>query len=325
MIYKVKTTRNNGNYEALKIASEISAIDLPHSETITFDFTEYNENYPFSNLIIANSINNFKKRNKNERFLKPYRGTYLKHMGFYNMFGANYGNRMGEAESNCQHVPIEKVTFDVDIYQNYRMIEEKSEKLVALLKFDTALSAFLKYLFIEAMRNTYEHADVQELYLTAQKWKKKPLLEIAISDTGCGICNSLRKYITYSSKDEKELILLACNPGISARSNFSFFEKEDPLRNSGYGLYAMRKLAVAYGGSFWICSGNYALYEDRHGFKIFNTNYSGTTIAIRVATNVNLDFNAERKRILSEGEKEAQKNMDTIHSASKSSSGQYKH
>lgn len=322
MEYKVETTYGRGNDQALKIASEISSLDLHDAEEVIFDFTKYSENNPFSNLLIANSIRAFRRNRKNKCQLRPNHVSYLSHLGFYQMIGANYGKQMGEAKSSDNYVPITKVTFNGDFYQT---IERKSEELAALSKFDTDLSAFLKYLFMEAMRNTYEHADVQELYLTAQKWRQKPLLEIAISDTGCGICNSLRKYTPYSSKDEKELIELACNPGISARSNFSFLLKDDPWRNSGYGLYAMRKLAVAYGGSFLICSGNYALYEDRCGIKMSNTNYSGTTIAIRVATNVNLDFNAERKRIISDGEQEARRNINTIHSASKSSGGQYKY
>lgn len=141
---------------------------------------------------------------------------------------------------------------------------------------------FLKYLFIETIRNTYEHADIGEVYLSAQKWPSKSLLEIAISDTGCGISNSLRKYRPYSDKDEKELIKLSCEPGVSSRSNYRYLEKDNVWRNSGYGLYLMRKLAVAYGGSFLICSGNYALRENKEGIRIFNTAYEGTTIAIRV-------------------------------------------
>lgn len=320
MEYKIETKYGHGNNQALKIASDISAIDLPDTESVLFDFAGYNENNPFSNLLIANSIRAFRKNHKNKCQLRPNHETYLSHLGFYQMIGVDYGKQMGEARSSDNYVPITKVTFNGDFYQT---IEGKSEELAALLKFDTELSAFLKYLFIETIRNTYEHADVGELYLSAQKWKSKSLLEIAISDTGCGICNSLRKYMPYSAKDEKELIRLACNPGISSRSNYRYLEKDNAWRNSGYGLYLMRKLAVAYGGSFLICSGNYALRENNNGIEMFNTTYTGTTIAIRIKTDQKLNFEDVRHKILLAGEKEASDVQTSIHSASKSSGGHY--
>ena len=320
MEYKIETKYGHGNNQALKIASDISAIDLPDTESVLFDFAGYSENNPFSNLLIANSIRAFRKNHKNKCQLRPNHETYLSHLGFYQMIGVDYGKQMGEARSSDNYVPITKVTFNGDFYQT---IEGKSEELAALLKFDTELSAFLKYLFIETIRNTYEHADVGELYLSAQKWKSKSLLEIAISDTGCGICNSLRKYMPYSAKDEKELIRLACNPGISSRSNYRYLEKDNAWRNSGYGLYPMRKLAVAYGGSFLICSGNYALRENNNGIEMFNTTYTGTTIAIRIKTDQKLNFEDVRHKILLAGEKEASDVQTSIHSASKSSGGHY--
>lgn len=68
----------------------------------------------------------------------------------------------------------------------------------------------------------------------------------------------------------------------------------------------MRKLAVAYGGSFLICSGNYALREDKEGIKIFNTAYEGTTIAIRVKTDKICNFEEVRSKIVLVGEKRPQ-------------------
>lgn len=322
MEYKVETTYGRGNNQALKITSEISSLDLPDTEEVLFNFTKYNDTPPFSNLLIANSIRAFRKNHQNNCQLRPSSTTYLSHIGFYQMIGADYGKQLGKARASDNYVPITKLTFNGDFYQT---IESKSEELAALLKFDTELSAFLKYLFIETIRNTYEHADVGEVYLSAQKWPSKSLLEIAISDTGCGICNSLRKYKPYSDRDEKELIKLSCEPGVSSRSNYRYLEKDNIWRNSGYGLYLMRKLAVAYGGSFLICSGNYALRENKEGIKIFNTAYEGTTIAIRVKTDKICNFEEVRSKIVLVGEKASSDAETSIHSASKSSGGHYKH
>ena len=146
MEYKVETTYGCGNDQALEIASEIFSLDLPDAEEVLFDFTKYRENNPFSNLLIANSIRAFRKNHKNKCQLRPNSATYLSHLGFYQMIGADYGKQLGEARSSDNYVPITKVTFNEAFYQT---IEGKSEELAALLKFDTELSAFLKYLFYD--------------------------------------------------------------------------------------------------------------------------------------------------------------------------------
>lgn len=320
MKYNVITTYNCGNSQALKIANDIASMHVDDSGITQFNFTKYSENNPFSNLLIANSIRNYCKKNKCELDLIPNTTNYLSHLGFYQMIGADYGKQLGEAKPSDNYVPITKVTFDSDFYGT---IEKKSEELAALFRFDKNLSSFLKYLFVEMIRNTYEHADVEELYLSAQKWKSKSLLEIAISDTGCGVCNSLRKYRPYLKKSEEELIRLACEPGVSARSNYSHLDKNDTWRNSGYGLYLMRKLAVAYGGYFLICSGNYALCERENGAEIHKTKYEGTTVAIRIKTNTANDFETVRKRIISDGQEESLRDKTAIRFASKSSGGHY--
>lgn len=320
MKYKIETTYGCGNKQALNIASDIFSLDLPDTEDVLFDFTKYSENNPFSNLLIANSIRVYRENHKNKCQLCPNRKTYLSHLGFYQMIGADYGKQLGEARASDNYVPITKITFSSDFYQT---IVEKSKELAALLKFDKQLSGFLEYLFVETIRNVYEHAGINAVYLSAQKWPSKKMLEIAISDTGCGVYNSLRKYRPYSDKDEETLIRLACNPGVSSRSNFSYLDRNDEWRNSGYGLYLMRKLSVAYDGSFLICSGNYALQEDRNGIKILETRYQGTTVAIRIKTDLDYDFETVRHRILIEGESESSDVPTSIHFASRSSGGHY--
>lgn len=321
MEYKIETIYGYGNKQALNIASDISSLDLSDTEDVLFDFTKYSENNSFSNLLIANSIRVYRGNHKNKCQLRSHNGIYLSHLGFYQMIGADYGKQLGEAKASDNYVPITKITFDGNFF--YQTIEEKSKEIASLLKFDKQLSGFLEYLFVETIRNVYEHAGINEVYLSAQKWPSKKMLEIAISDIGCGVYNSLRKYRPYSDKDEETLIKLACDPGVSSRSNFSYLDKDDVWRNSRYGLYLMRKLSVAYGGSFLICSGNYALREDRNGVEILKTKYQGTTVAIRIKTDLACDFEAVRHGILIKGEAESSDVSTSIHSASKSSGGHY--
>lgn len=79
----------------------------------------------------------------------------------------------------------------------------------------------------------------------------------------------------------------------------------------------------AYGGSFIICSGNYALREDSHGTQLYDTHYDGTTVAIRIKTDTRCDFETAREMLVNTGERESQHCETAVHSASKSSSGHY--
>lgn len=321
--YEIKTKGEWGNFQALSIATEISSLTVANDEEVVFDFRKYNENNPFSNLLIANTLRNYKKQHQNPCKLRPHKDTYLDHLGFYQMIGAQYGKRLGEAKASDNYVPITRIDFGDDPHATYEAIVGRSKELATLLKFDTQLSECLTYLFKETLRNSYEHAEIGDVYLAAQKWRSKSLLEIAISDTGCGICNSLRKWSPYSTKNDEELIRLACEPGVSARSNFDYLDKSDGWRNSGYGLYCLRKLAIAYGGSFLLCSGKYAFFENKYVKRIYRTEYQGTTIAIRIRTDVNCNFKEELAKICDMGEKQSSRTPNSIRSASLSSSGHY--
>ena len=319
MKYDVCTSFGNGNMEALSIIKEIAALEVPNDEEIIFDFRQYNENNPFSNLVIANAVRDCASHIEQRKRLLPHASNYLAHLGFYHMIGANYGKELGEATPNSNYVPITHIHFEGDFYRN---IEKTSKDLAKLLFFDKGLETFLSYIFVETIRNVYEHSEDDSVYVAAQKWPRFGLLEIAIADSGCGIAHSLKR--RFSKYDDKNLLYLSCQPGVSACSNFSYLDKEDGWRNSGYGLYLLRKLAIAYGGSFLICSGKNALWQTQSGVREIDTDYTGTAIAIRIKTNTGIDFEATRNRILKEGELKAKEIQGAIHKASRSSGGHYR-
>ena len=318
MEYKVVSNFGNGNIQALKTIKEIMGLKVNDNDCMTFDFRPYGENNPFSNLVIGNALRAYKKNHTHEMRFIPNDGNYLSHLGFYHMIGADYGKELGEAKPNSNYVPIRRLHFSDDFYSG---IEKTSDDLSQLLHFDADLQSFLKYIFIETIRNVYEHADTNEVYIAAQKWPSKSLLEIAIVDSGCGVAESLRN--VYKNKTEKELMYHAGLPGISARSNHGYLGRDDGWRNSGYGLYLLRRLAVSYGGSFMLCSGNIALHQAEQ-VKEYETLYSGTAVAIRINTNTKNNFQNVREKILREGEKKAKEIADSVKKASKSSGGHYR-
>ncbi|MBE6534283.1 MAG: hypothetical protein E7678_04865 [Ruminococcaceae bacterium] len=322
MDFAITSYLGSGNKTALQDLFNIKNLEVTDG-AIRFDFSKYYECNPFNNLIIAQTLKNFKKQHPEiETCFRPCSSestnSYLQHLGFYSFFGADYGKPLGKAQANHKYVPLTSIKFQNDFYGS---IVKYAEQLSALLSFDKDLYSFCKYIFIEIIRNIYEHAQTQEAYMSAQYWGTYNLVEIAIIDAGRGISNALNPI--YKNKTEQELLRMSTLPGISAKSNHSFLDAEDGWRNSGYGLYVLRRLAVEYGGSFMLCSNNYCDFYTEEGITNYKTFYPGTAIAIRFRTDMHLKFENIRRRIVCEGTKEAKDIRGAIKSASKSSGGHY--
>ena len=320
MNHQIVTTFGEGNIQALNICKDLSTLVPPQDEELVFDMRRYGENNPFSNLVLVNSLRRFKDNHKDSQlFCKPKEPNgYLSHIGFYKASGIRFGNSPGEARASSNYVPITAIQLnDSDFYDS---IELRAQELAATLGFDPALQQMLQYIFIETIRNVFEHANTDMVWVAAQKWPTYNLVEIAIADSGEGIYGSLGKVFAIN---ESEILRLACKPGITARSNHNYLDAEDSWRNSGYGLYMMKELAIAYQGSLLLCSGKYAVRYSSEGEEIFQTNYMGTAIGIRFYIDKAEDFNKVRDRILLTGEKEAKEIKGAIKKASRSSGGRY--
>lgn len=320
MIYKIVSSYGCGNEQALHTMQEINSLILPKGEEIQIDFRDFGENTPFNVLTIANFLKQYRAQYPEHDFrLVPKDSSdFLSHLGFYQMIGANVGKAVGEAQASSNYVPIKEIKFNADFYNT---IETRAHELAALLSFDKSLEEFASYMFVETIRNVYEHSGATSAYICAQKWPSKNMVEIAITDEGKGIAKTLEA--RFPGKSEMELMHLSMKPGISSRSNFSYLEKDDPWRNSGYGLYMMQKLALLYSGSFLLCSQNHALWFKQDGIKEYETAFPGTAIAINFMTNTGNDFNSVRSKTVCEGEREARLGDNTIKKASRSSGGHY--
>lgn len=321
---KISSTFDHGNTEVLDTLLKIQNID-PKFDEVEFDLSCHCDCNPFNNLLIAQTLKNFKTNNpKAIRSVKPCRNastdSYLQHLGFYKFFGADHGKEVGAARSNSHHVPITPLEFDFDFYSS---VEKYAEKLATLFHFDKDLYQFLKYIFVEIIRNIYEHSGkIEDSYICAQTWDKYNLVEIAIIDSGCGISNALRRI--YKNSSEEELLRMATSPGVSAKSNHCYLDKNDGWRNSGYGLYILKRLALEYSGSLMICSNNYCDYYHKNGtISHYQTFYPGTALSIRFRTDQNINFIETRRRIVAEGQEESKEILGAIQSASKSSGGHY--
>ncbi len=318
--FEIKTNYGQANSQVLKMAKDIEAIDA--SEGVIFDFNPYGENNPFSNLFLINILRKFRKehRDVSVRAQPKQTSEYLSHIGFYKSMGIDIGKEPGEATGSSTYTPITRIQFD----NGYDTIDDQAKRLCRVLDFDRPLQRLLRYIFQETIRNVYEHTETDAVLIAAQKWPQLNLLEIAIADSGCGVERSLGRL--YHNRNEVELIKLACKPGVTAQSNYSITDRQDPLRNSGYGLYVLRSLALAYDGSFIICSGKHAIgsWCDDWGTeheKVYDTSYPGTILQIRIRTDQGDIYDRVLNEIITRGERESKEMFGTIRRASKSSGG----
>lgn len=319
--YSIASSFGQGNIQALATLKEISEISLNPQDELVFTLSGFGETNPFNVLAIASKLREFHNQFPNNKLSLRPKGSpddYLSHIGFYDLAGVSYGKKMGQARPNENYVPIREIVLEGDFYN---VIEKRSCELARILHFDNDLEQFLKYAFIETIRNVYEHSQSNTAYVCAQRWPTMNLVEIAILDNGCGIANALKR--RFPNHSDEALVRLSIQPGVSALSNHGYLEKDDTWRNSGYGLYALSQMAIRYNGSFLLCSGENALYLKASGIETYKTSFQGTAISIYLRTDTDNDFSSIRKEVIAEGEREAIRIQGSIAKASKSSGGNY--
>lgn len=318
----------NGNTDCFQSLIDISNF-APFEEKNELILSNFIDASPFNMLVLAIAIKKYKDRWGDLTCYIPNNvrtDEYMQYMGFYDACEApvrdiNKGNRRAG-----RYICITKVRINPQgsIEADYKMIENEAIKLTDMFYFDKKLAEYIKYCFFEMIRNVYEHADTDYVYVCAQYWPKREKMEISIADEGCGIKKAMEK--RFHGLTEMQLINYAMLPGMSALSNHEFLQKGDYYENSGYGLYMTKEFAIAYNGEFILCSGNYAVKYSNYNNEIkqdyYLTKFAGTAISISFCTNLQVDFNYMRNKILNKAEKESNKYSDAIHKASRSSGGQ---
>lgn len=325
-VLKISNRAFNGNIDCFQNLADISDF-FSFDDVSVLDLGGLVELNPFNMLVLALSIRKWKRFWGKLSYILPNSDNtdgYMQYMEFYELCGfSNRGIIKGNRRVG-KYICITKIdlipqgSMDAD----YEMIDQESKKLADMFQFDKELGKYITYCFFEMIRNVYEHSESKSVYVCAQFWPSHNLVELAIADEGCGIWKAMQKQ--YANITEEQSMEFAMTPGISARTNHILLPKDDYYKNSGYGLYMTKELALAYGGSFIICSGKSAI---RYSFKSedkFQTDFSGTAISIRFKTDRDNNFSDVLTKIKSKAEKKSRKYEDAIHTASKSSGGSRK-
>ena len=305
--------------------------DLENKEFI-YDFKQMQHCHPYGLLVVACAIrNNIKNRpdaiHRVENALYSQGGRFAANFGFYQSIGFDIGTATEEFDVGDRYIPIKEIT-SADLHKQYSytlLLNEKVERHAQMLS-DTLVGDLkqsvrdaVQYCFREIMRNTFEHAHTDTIWVCGQYWPSRSEAEIAVLDEGIGILNSLKSNRRIAVKNCLEANSLALQPGLSE----SLGKKQDPFdrwQNSGYGLYVSSTLCAVNGGYFIISSGDSTLLVNSKDQTPYASNQVGTAICLNIHTDSSklYSFDSTLAAIVAEGEKKARENGEQrILSASK--------
>jgi len=277
---------------------------------VTINFNTLNFVLPYGTLLAALGIREFvKKRNSaglktGVRTLNTSRQAinYLKYFGFFKFIGLKAGNDTNSSSGSFRYIPITVLTRKgLDDYDGVlqERIEKKSEALAKIIfssEQDSMKALMLSYCLREIIRNTFEHADIDECVIMAQKWSNG-YAEIAIADEGIGILGSLSK--VHGLINAEDAIKLAVLPGISKETAPD--NENDEWQNSGFGLYVVAELGRKF-GDFAISSNGIIIHKYQNEEVIENIPLSGTVVKLKIKTEDAEYFPNILHNIVEEGE-----------------------
>ncbi len=329
---------NMSTNNALSFGQELKNYD--YDDVYIFDVSKIGNYEPLPMLLTASAIRDFCR----ERMLKQdqikllfnedddYR--YACHMGFFQAAGFPQGKAPGEAPGSSSYIPLTKLDIseltriaidEGSTFEQGDIIEAEAKRLSRILaQRNHEFRKLLQYLLREAIRNTPEHAETNEVWICGQYWHNRDKAEIAILDEGIGVFNSLnqnhihRHYITTN----EDALRWALKPGVSVSFNPARGQKSsDTWANSGYGLFMISEICKATGGWFTFVSGNNCLRVYPNNNRMCTTHFNGTALGIRVKPSNIIDFQSIIDVTRKQGEETAKKIKNAFKTASVPSKG----
>lgn len=243
---------------------------------------------PFSMLFIAAKLRSLRSRNKRLTIeLKNHECLpYPAHMGFFKMFGCDYGREVGEAWGSENYLPITCLSKS-SLYQNASdqwvemgdLIQREADRIARVITRDRSeneeMFNALSYSIRELLRNVFEHSGSNEVYYCAQYWPRSEKVEFSIADFGIGIRRGLGTNPNFRFPTDKQAIEYSLLPSVSGKTHLP--RTSETWFNSGYGLYMTNRLA-RNGGNFVLASGNTAIHLSRKTKTNYQTAFPGTAL-----------------------------------------------
>ncbi|MEH2550750.1 anti-sigma regulatory factor (Ser/Thr protein kinase) [Bradyrhizobium sp. AZCC 2262] len=274
-------------------ALEFGAVlgSLEEASAYRFDFAKVTFVTPGWMLVVGDALRNFRAARPNaKRQAINYRHLgYPAHVGFFQYFGVDYGQAPAEALGSNTYVPITEVNvleLRKDAAERYvqlgELIEEAAQQLARVLTQtnDGEVVETLTYSIREIVRNVVEHSGAETYTIAAQYWPARNCAELAVSDIGCGILESLRENPKLQIEVDSDALKLSLLPGISSKA-WRNRKTADVWANSGYGLFMTQRLC-SLGGEFTLLSGTAGMRIADGETVTVQCNARGTTVVLRI-------------------------------------------
>ena len=283
---------------------------LPITEEVHFDFRKVTFATPGWMISVGAALRQFREERQEVRrkAINFHKLKYPAHAGFFQFFGMNFGRELNAASSNERFIPITPLLVEYikeeaieQMEHHGDTIQRSSEELIGVLLQSRDSPAFqgLAYAMRELIRNVVEHSDSTDLAYAAQYWPGTGKAEIAITDRGVGLARSLSSNPKLGNVSDDQALDLSVQAGISSKT-WRKQRTQSVWSNSGYGLYMVKGLCVASGGSFSIASGAAARTWSKKGATTIPSHVIGTTVIMQLNSD-NLDsIDIELRRLRDE-------------------------
>lgn len=307
---------------AINISKEIGSCE--EDTEYVYDFSKMQHCPPFGLLVVSSAVRCNKKRFCNASHkcigtLDTQGGQFAATFGLYQSMGFDIGFAKEENENGSRYIPIKEITAKElhEIYKGTTVLNEKIERHAEMLSntlvgdLPRTVRETLQYCIREILRNTFEHAKVESVWLCGQYWPSRGEAEIAILDEGIGILKSLQRNRLIKVRDCYTANRLALQPGLSC----TIGKQEDPndvWQNSGYGLYVASAICALNKGFFFISSGSSAIRTSEDPDNNYEACQAGTAICLNIKTDGRkyASFDSVLEEIVARGQSEAALHKD---------------
>lgn len=324
--------RDFGNYS--REAKE-KFISTGETSDFSFDFCNVYNYEPFAMLICAKFVKACHKsgyiKTKYYTNLKDSVHGYGGSMQFFESMGIPYGKKVNERRGSSNHVPVTVLTKQAITKSFIKKSTDFNTELISLsIEFANVLTRdmpiatqSISFIIREMLRNVFEHSEDDSAFICAQYWKTKDIVELAISDSGIGIFNSLVKNINFTNRvtNNRDAIAYSLKPGVSKIPVQKIkSSRYNPHDNSGFGLYMASELCTKLGGSFIIHSQDTILVMEENNFNYYygiEDSFPGTTIKMTIKPSHLINYDSIFNEILVNGEKLAVNFENAISKASR--------
>lgn len=216
--------------------------------------------------------------------------SYAANMGFFQSVNQDFGKSCYDRRGTNNFIRIKgeniQNSYKTAMNSGYGTnITEYIKNVIAedisqvLSRGNKEIKEAIKFCIVEVVRNIYDHSKSETLWYSGQFWPSENLVEIAILDEGDGIYNTLKNNKNIIVNNPEEALQLALVPGIS--KNWATIKNKEVNGNSGFGLYMIKSLCDI-AGSFTIISSGKCLNIENGKQELYDANFSGTAIRIRI-------------------------------------------